>query len=110
MRVVVTVDRPIGYNHKGSIYTVNYGYVSGVIGGDGHWQDAYILDSSISWPVESYSGSLIAVVVRDDDNEAKWIVSNENLSADEIYKQIEFIERFFKSRVHLIENYPADKL
>ena len=53
MRVVVTVDRPIGYNHKGSIYTVNYGYVSGVIGGDGHWQDAYILDSSISWPVES---------------------------------------------------------
>lgn len=78
MTVRVTVDRPIGHIHHGHAYKVNYGYVQGVIGGDGHEQDAYILDSSIDFPVDSYVGEVIAVAVRDDDVENKWIVSNEN--------------------------------
>ena len=50
---------------------MNYGYISGVIGGD-----AYILDRSIDYPIESYCGEVIAVAVRDNDIETKWIVSN----------------------------------
>ena len=29
-KVHIVVDRPIGYNHKGIIYPVNYGYIPGV--------------------------------------------------------------------------------
>lgn len=110
MKVKVTVDRPIGYIHHGHRYEVNYGFVDGVIGGDGAWQDAYILDSKIDYPVESYVGNVIAVAVRDDDVETKWIVSNEKYDAEKIYDKIKFFEQFFKTHIYLIENYPADKL
>lgn len=110
MKVKVTVDRPIGFVHHGHEYLVNYGYISGVIGGDGNKQDAYILDRSIDYPIESYCGDVIAVAVRDDDIETKWIVSNEKWTAKEIYNKIRFFEQFFKTHVHLIENYPAHKL
>lgn len=110
MTVRVTVDRPIGHIHHGHAYKVNYGYVQGVIGGDGREQDAYILDSSIDFPVDSYVGEVIAVAVRDDDVENKWIVSNEKWTADEIYDKIGFIEKYFKTQIYLIENYPAHLL
>lgn len=35
LTLAVTIDRPVGFNHHGTIYPVNYGYVAGVIGGDG---------------------------------------------------------------------------
>ena len=33
--VHVEVDRPIGYVHGDIVYPVNYGYIPGVIAGDG---------------------------------------------------------------------------
>ena len=33
--ITVTVDRPIGYNHKGIVYPVNYGYLPGTLAADG---------------------------------------------------------------------------
>lgn len=110
MKVNVTVDRPIGFVHHGHSYEVNYGYISGVIGGDMHEQDAYILDSKIDYSIDNYTGDVIAVAVREDDIETKWIVSNEKYTVDEIYKKIKFFEQYFKTKVYLIENYPADKL
>ena len=53
---------------------------------------------------------MIAVAVRDDDVENKWIVSNEKWTADEIYDKISFIEKYFKTQIYLIENYPAHLL
>ena len=45
--VTVTIDRPIGFHHvtKGIHlhYTVNYGFLPGVTGGDGEEQDVYVL-------------------------------------------------------------------
>ena len=41
--VHVVVDRPIGYRHGDTVYPVNYGYIPGMIGGDGEEQDTYIL-------------------------------------------------------------------
>lgn len=44
--VKVIVDRPLGSfhpKHKDIFYSVNYGYIEGIIAGDGEYQDAYIL-------------------------------------------------------------------
>lgn len=110
MKVKVTIDRPLGCVHKNIIYQVNYGYVSGVIGGDGEEQDVYVLDNSIHSAVKEYCGEVIAVITRDDDIETKWVVSNEKLSADEIYKQVKFVEQYFCSHVHLIDDCSAEML
>ena len=40
-------------------YPVNYGFVEGVIAGDGENQDAYVLGTD--GPIESFQGKVIAV-------------------------------------------------
>ena len=45
-KVKVIIDRPLGTyhtKHKDIFYSVNYGYVEGVIAPDGEEQDAYVL-------------------------------------------------------------------
>ena len=100
--VKVIVDRPIGShhpNHEDIIYRVNYGYVEGIIAPDGEEQDAYIL--GIDQPINEYTGKIIAIVHRLDDIEDKWIVVPEdvNFTKEEIIKQIEFQEQFFKYEI-----------
>ena len=101
------IDRPMGSrhpDHEDLIYPVNYGYVDGVIGGDGAEQDVYLLGESS--PVREFTGKVIAVYHRYDDNETKWIVvpCDEHGSIrsdvripddDEIYAKIAFHEQFF---------------
>ena len=101
------IDRPLGSSHprkKNLYYPVNYGFVSGVIGGDGAEQDIYLLGETS--PVSEFTGKVIAVYHRYDDNETKWIVlpcdENGNIredieipSDDEIYAQIAFQEQFY---------------
>ncbi len=100
MEVEVTIDRPIGYvDSFGNVYPVNYGYIRGVIGGDGEEQDAYVLDNSINSPIHSYKGKVIAEIIRYDDVETKLIVSNDTLTILEIKEKINFIEKYFKSKV-----------
>ena len=85
-------------------YPVNYGYVSGVLGGDGAEQDIYLL--GVKSPVHEFTGKVIAVYHRYDDNETKWIVvpcddegkvpvDIEIPTDNEIYAQIAFQEQFF---------------
>lgn len=100
--VKVVVDRPLGSchpNHKDMIYSVNYGYIEGIIAPDGEEQDAYIL--GIDQPINEYTGKIIAIVHRLDDIEDKWIVAPEdvNFTKEEIIKQIEFQEQFFKYEI-----------
>ena len=101
------IDRPMGSchpRHKNIFYLVNYGYVTGIIGGDGAEQDVYLLGENSA--VTEYIGKVIAVYHRYDDNETKWIVvpCDENgvirsdvtvPGDDEIYAQIAFQEQFF---------------
>lgn len=101
------IDRPMGSTHPRKshlVYPVNYGYVDGVIGGDGAEQDVYLLGES--GPVREYTGKVIAVYHRYDDQETKWIVlpcdEQGNLRNgvtvppdDEIYARIAFQEQFF---------------
>ncbi len=99
--VHVIIDRPVGYiDDYGTVYQINYGYVPGVIGGDGEEQDAYILDYDI--PLVEFTGKVIAIVERADDIEVKWVVSNKEHSIEEIYNQIYFIEKYFNSKIVLI--------
>lgn len=100
--VNVTVDRPLGSahpNYADMIYKVNYGYIDGIIAQDGEEQDAYIL--GVNEPVEKFTGHIIAVIRRSDDVEEKWVVCPENVkfSKEEIMKQVEFQEKYFKSEI-----------
>ncbi len=97
------IDRPLGSRHPrhpDMVYPINYGYVSGVIGGDGAEQDVYILGEDK--PIETFSGRVIAVYHRFNDVEDKWIVTKDgkNFSYEEILKSIEFQERFFDGKLY----------
>ncbi|MBR6155982.1 MAG: inorganic pyrophosphatase [Lachnospiraceae bacterium] len=101
------IDRPMGSyhpRHKDLYYPVNYGYVEGVIGGDGSEQDIYLLGETSA--VKDFTGKVIAVYHRYDDNETKWIVvpcdEEGNIQSsikmpdkNEIYAQIAFQEQFY---------------
>ena len=104
--VTVTIDRPIGFHHvtKGIHldYTVNYGFLPGVIGGDGEEQDVYIL--GVTRPLVTFTGRIIGVVRRNDDNEDKFVAAPEGMAftATEIEKKIHFVEKYFDSRIFSI--------
>ena len=100
--VKVIVDRPLGSHHpnyEDLVYPVNYGYVEGTIAPDGEEQDAYIL--GINEPIGEYEGKIIAIVHRLNDIEDKWVVAPKgaHYTKEEIAKQIEFQEKFFKSEI-----------
>ena len=99
--IKVTVDRPLGSKHPDydMIYPVNYGYVEGIFAGDGEEQDAYIL--GVDAPVSEFSGVLIAVVHRLNDNEDKWVVAPEGMSftMEEIKNMLHFQEQYFESEI-----------
>lgn len=100
--VTVTVDRPKGSTHpkyKNIVYPLNYGYVSGIIAGDGEEQDAYII--GIDHPVDEFTGRVVAVIHRIDDNEDKWVVAPEGTSftGEQIKQATDFQEKYFKSEI-----------
>lgn len=104
--VTVIIDRPVGFHHvtKGIHldYTVNYGFLPGVTGGDGEEQDVYIL--GVSQPLETFTGRIIGVVRRNDDNEDKLVAAPQEMefTAEQIWKEIYFVEKYFDSTVFSI--------
>ncbi|NCB92841.1 MAG: inorganic pyrophosphatase [Clostridia bacterium] len=100
--VECTIDRPLGSihpEHPDIYYSVNYGYVDGIYGGDGEEQDVYIL--RVDKAIKSYKGKVIAIYHRLNDNEDKWIVSSgtEEISDEEILNAIEFQEKYFEGQL-----------
>lgn len=104
--VTVQIDRPIGHHHvtKGIRldYTVNYGFLPGVTGGDGEEQDVYIL--GVREPLETFTGVIIGVVRRRDDNEDKFVAAPKGMAftAQQIEKEIHFVEKYFDSTIESI--------
>ena len=101
-KVKVIIDRPLGTyhpKHEDIFYTVNYGYVEGVIASDGEEQDAYVL--GVDKPLKEFKGVILAIVHRFNDVEDKWIVVPEGIifSQEEIIKQVEFQEKFFNFEI-----------
>lgn len=100
--VKATIDRKKGDPHPKypqSIYPINYGYVPGVISGDGKDLDVYVLGEER--PLEEVEGKCIAIIHRVNDNDDKLVISanGEDFTIDEIKNQTNFIEQYFKSIV-----------
>lgn len=104
--VTVQIDRPVGFHHvtKGVHldYTVNYGFLPGVTGGDGEEQDVYVL--GVSEPLDVFSGRIIGVVRRGDDNEDKFVAAPDGMTftAEQIGEEIRFVEKYFDSTIESI--------
>ena len=104
--VSVVIDRPVGFHHvtKGIHldYTVNYGFLPGVTGGDGEEQDVYIL--GVAEPLETFTGRIIGVVRRKDDNEDKLIAAPEGMvfTGKQMEQELFFVEKYFDSTVFSI--------
>ena len=100
------IDRPIGHIHvtKGITlhYTVNYGFLPGILGGDGEEQDVYVLGVDV--PLETFRGRVIAAIRRRDDNEDKLVMASEDavFSAEEIRKATWFVEKYFDSTIQTV--------
>lgn len=105
-QVTVQIDRPIGFHHETKgvhlYYTVNYGFLPGVTGGDGEEQDVYVL--GVTEPLTWFSGRIIGVVRRKDDNEDKFVAAPGGvvMTAAQIMQEINFVEKYFDSRVFSI--------
>ena len=101
--VEVMIDRPIGFVHhtKGVTlhYTVNYGYLPGVTGGDGEEQDVYVL--GVDTPLERFTGRIIGAIRRRDDNEDKLVAApiGMDFHQGQIAEAVEFVEKYFDSRI-----------
>lgn len=101
--IEIIIDRPIGYVHvtKGVTlrYTVNYGFLPGVMGGDGEEQDVYLLGVSV--PVERFTATIIGAVRRKDDNEDKLVAAPAGhwFHQAEIAEATWFVEQYFDSTI-----------
>lgn len=97
--VHVEVDRPMGYRHGDILYPVNYGYIPGMLGGDGEAQDAYIL--GVEQPLTHFYGRVIGAIRRWNDREDKLVVAPEGLllHQGEIAQAVRFQEQYFSTSV-----------
>ena len=105
--VKVTVERPLGSYHpknKDMYYPINYGYIEGIIAGDGEEQDAYII--GIDEPIKEFTGRVIAIIHRYDDVEEKWVVAPENshFTKTEIMEKVKFTEKYYKSEIIMMDD------
>lgn len=105
LRLIVTIDRPIGYTDSfGNTYPLNYGFIEGIIGGDSEKQDAYIVSKTSIEPMQEFTGVLVAIIHRKNDNEEKWVVTAENevVSKNDIAISVNYLEKYFDSYIEII--------
>ena len=93
------IDRPIGFNHNGIIYTQNYGYIKDLKALENEFQDAYVIGENN--PLDSFEGKVIAIINRTNDIEDKIVVCNKNanFTKDEIKDFVYFQEKHFKVKI-----------
>ena len=106
--VHVVVDRPVGYRHvtgESTItYPLNYGYLPGILSGDGEALDVYLL--GVSEPVEEAEARIIGIVHRKDDVEDKLIGATDGRSytREELRTAVQFQEQFFETVIQTTED------
>lgn len=104
--VRIEIDRPIGYEHKKEKYSltypINYGYIPGVLGGDGEELDVYLL--GVDEPVEEYTGKIIGIVHRENDDEDKLVMAPDGVmfTHDEIAGQVHFQEQYYITEIETL--------
>ena len=109
--ITIGIDRPIGYeHHKGEktlLYPINYGYIPGVLGGDGEELDVYLL--GVDHPVSSYTGQIIGIVYRADDVEDKLIMApiGQSVTAEEMARAVYFQEKYYHTTIRALDGSTA---
>lgn len=104
--VKIKIDRPLGSSHPRHpemIYPVNYGYIPGIIGGDGAELDVYLL--GVNEPVEEYTAYVTGIIHRKNDVEDKLIAVPEGVrfTKTEIEKAVYFQEQYFETEIELLQ-------
>ncbi len=99
-KVRIEIDRPLGSVHPAHEhiwFCLNYGFVPGVLSGDGDDLDAYLL--GVFTPMKEYTGKCIAVIRRRDEDDDKLVIVPEGTqyTDNQILALTEFIERFHDS-------------
>ena len=103
--VHIGIDRPIGYVHHKEkydlVYPINYGYVPGVIGGDGEEMDVYLL--GIDAPVQEFDAHIIAIIHRQNDIEDKLVGAPIGVAftKEEISAAVHFQEQYYRSYIEM---------
>jgi len=103
----IMIDRPIGYVHKKEKYTleypINYGYIPGVIGGDGEELDVYLL--GVDTPLKEFRARIIGIVHRENDVEDKLIAAPDGAVFDqsEIAAAVDFQEKYYITSVEALD-------
>ena len=101
--VTMEIDRPMGYVHrkgdKTLVYSINYGYIPGVLGGDGEELDVFLL--GVDHPVDTFTGRIIGIVYRADDVEDKLIMAPEGMcfTVGEMTEAVRFQEKYYDSSI-----------
>lgn len=104
--VTIKIDRPIGYVHQKKnymlTYPLNYGYIPGVLGGDGEELDVYLLGVDV--PVSEFNGKIIGIVHRHNDIEDKLVMASKetNFTAEEIADAVRFQEQYYDSEIEVV--------
>ena len=105
--VTIKIDRPIGYVHKKEKYTltypINYGYIPGVLGGDGEELDVYLLGVDV--PCTEFTGKIIGIIHRKNDVEDKLVAAPEGVlfNENEIAKAVHFQEQYYETKVEVFK-------
>ncbi|MCR5485708.1 MAG: GrpB family protein [Clostridiales bacterium] len=103
----IEIDRPIGYVHKKGNYTlvypINYGYIPGIIGGDGEELDVYLL--GVDTPVKEADCRVIGIVHRKNDVEDKLIAAPDGMTftREEAAEAVNFQEKWYDSEIEMAE-------
>ena len=103
--VKIEIDRPIGYIHKKETYSleypINYGFIPGVIGGDGEELDVYLL--GVNEPVSEYECDIIAIAHRRNDVEDKLVGAPVGIrfTKDEIATAVNFQEQYYDTEIEI---------
>ena len=100
--VTIEIDRPIGTihpKHSDLVYPINYGYIPGVLGGDGEELDVYLL--GVDTPKETYTAQIIGIVYRRNDVEDKLVAAPVGVkyTKEEIADAVHFQEQYYESYI-----------
>lgn len=100
--VLVKIDRPLHSKHPKYAwsYELNYGFIPDTLSPDGEELDAYVIGPDE--PVDTFSGTCIAVIHRTNNNDDKLIIVSDDkksVSNEEIKKATHFQEQFFESEI-----------
>ena len=95
----IVVDRPIGYHESDIVYPINYGFIPGLIAGDGEAQEAYIM--GVNEPISEFDGQVVAAICRKNDCADKLVVApvGTMYHQGQIAEAVSFREQYFNSKI-----------